>query len=497
MTMQPRHDGGRLTTLEEITDFLQNNPQPFFYISRSPTNLVGIDRWIGGFRYVTLNDSWDGRHPRSFTPTNVPAIEPRGNLNVVNWLLANEQVQRYIAEQTPAGYRPKIIIAMFDERTERLCRELGYELVMPSTQLRERLDSKIVTTELGNDAGTPSVPNILTTVSGWEDLREQADRAGLGSNLVIQLAYGDSGRTTYFVSNQGEYDEVASQITGPQIKIMRYINHLPLAAEAIATRSGAVVGPVLREITGHPELTQYRGGWAGSEHYPGLLSDRARENTLALVERFTNRLSEEGYRGILEVSVLLDTDTGETYLGEVNPRISGSSPHSNLTPGDTTLPLFAYHILEYSDVDFDLNLGEVSRQRADAYRDETWTTLVIQHPTQRVQRVVEAPRSGRYRRSEDSTQLEFIAPDLGWHNLTDPNEVYWLRTAGEGTYLGRGLDIGLLITRTRAQEDHYALTEPTKRLILTVIGLYRSVSVPKPTVYWRAGVRKLRSLIRR
>ena len=32
---------------------------------------------------------------------------------------------------------------------------------------------------------------------------------------------------------------------------------------------------------------------------------------------------QEGYRGFFEVDYLADLDTGELYLGEINPRISG------------------------------------------------------------------------------------------------------------------------------------------------------------------------------
>jgi len=38
-----------------------------------------------------------------------------------------------------------------------------------------------------------------------------------------------------------------------------------------------------------------------------------------------DRLAQEGYLGFFEVDVLMDTDTGAVYLGELNPRISGAS----------------------------------------------------------------------------------------------------------------------------------------------------------------------------
>lgn len=495
-----------LRTLDEVKAYLAESPQPVFYLSRSATNLLGVDRAVGGFRYITLHDSWDGAHPRNFSPTNVPRLEPRGNINIVNWMLQNPQVQQHIAEHTPEGYTPQVVIAMFDESTERLCAELGYELIMPPIALRERLDSKIVTTEVGNEAGTPSVPNILTTITGWDDLRAQAEAASLGDDLVVQLPYGDSGRTTYFISSREDYEAVAANLVGegggsaPQIKVMRYINHQSLAAEAIITRTGTIVGPVLREITGHPELTRYKGGWSGSETYPSLVNDETRAKVSAMVQRFCDRLAEEGYRGILEVSALVDTDTGDVYLGELNPRISGSSSHSNLqglspTAGSTdthpALPLFAWHVLEYSGVDFELDLDEVHREAAAAIAGQTWTTLVMQHQRPGTWQITDAPRTGLYRIGEDAS-LTFVRPDLDWQEIIEPDEAFWFKSSGDSEIVSRGNDIGLLITRRRAQEEHYALTDETKLLIPALLTKYRGRRVGTVRRYWRAALRRLR-----
>ena len=494
-----------LRTLEEIQTYLAESPQPIFYLSRSATNLLGVDRAVGGFRYITLSDSWDGKNPRCFSPSNVPKLEPRGNINVVNWLLQNDQVQAHIAEHTPAGYTPQIAIAMFDEESERLCAELGYTLIMPSLALRKHLDSKIVTTELGNEAGTFSVPNVLTTITGWEDLRQQAEAGGLGDSLVIQLPYGDSGRTTYFVNSREDFDKIAGEISGagnsaPTIKVMRYINHQPLATEAVITSAGTVVGPVLREITGHPELTRYKGGWAGSEMYPSLVSDETRARVSDVVQRFCDRLAQEGYRGILEVSTLLDTDTGEVYLGELNPRISGSSSHSNLqglstAPGSTAthraLPLFAFHVLEYSGADFTLDLEAIHAASSAAVHGQTWSTLVIQHKRDATERTTVAPRTGRYRITADGA-LEFVSPDIDWQEIQEPDEAFWFRSSGVGEIVSTGVDIGMLITRRRSQEDHYALTEGTKRLIPAIQSKYSGTRISTVQRYWRAGLRRLR-----
>ena len=46
--------------------------------------------------------------------------------------------------------------------------------------------------------------------------------------------------------------------------------------------------------------------------------------------------------------MLVDTDTDEVYLGELNPRISGASSITNVTAGAyADVQLFAFHLLEY------------------------------------------------------------------------------------------------------------------------------------------------------
>ncbi len=65
---------------------------------------------------------------------------------------------------------------MFDEETERLAEEAGLELAFPSAALRTRLDSKIETTRLADEAGVPSVPNVLGRADSYGDLLQARSR---------------------------------------------------------------------------------------------------------------------------------------------------------------------------------------------------------------------------------------------------------------------------------------------------------------------------------
>ena len=95
----------------------------------------------------------------------------------------------------------KAVFLMFDEETEALADEVGLEVAFPSAALRTRLDSKIETTRIADEAGVPSVPNVLGRAASFDELTALAESAGIGDDLVVQTPYGDSGQTTFFIAS--------------------------------------------------------------------------------------------------------------------------------------------------------------------------------------------------------------------------------------------------------------------------------------------------------
>ena len=61
------------------------------------------------------------------------------------------------------------------------------------------MDNKVNTNRIAEKAGVACVPNILHNVKNYEHLREIS--AHLGNDLVVQTPFGDSGHTTFFISN--------------------------------------------------------------------------------------------------------------------------------------------------------------------------------------------------------------------------------------------------------------------------------------------------------
>ena len=465
-----------LNGISEIRGFFRENTTPVYFFGATAFNLLGIDRWVRNFSYVAYFDSWDGGHPRVFSPKHKPYVKFESSEEINNYLLRDPEVRAFIASR---GGRPKVAMVFFDEETERICAELGYEMILPSDALRRRLDSKIVTTVLGNEAGALSVPNVLVEVSSWGTLVHVAVDAGLGTNLVVQTAYGDSGKTTFFIASESDWASHADGIVGREAKVMKRISNKAVAVEAVLTRHGTVVGPFMTDLTGYPELTPYQGGWCGNDLFPEALSDEHRAKAAELVRLLGGRLGQEGYKGFFEVDVLIDLDTGEVYLGELNPRISGVSSMTNVTAGAyADIPLFLFHLLEYMDVDYAIDVGEINQRWRELAAGDVWAQLIMKEPNDSVERIVAAPRTGTYQLSKDG-ELTFLRPSHDWHPLTSEDECFFLRVYGPGDYRFKGADLGILVTKGRMQTAA-GLTDRCRRYIDGIRSWYVTEPIEQP-----------------
>ena len=473
MSETPSEESDRrfLNGLSEIRAFFRTNTEPVYFFGPTAFNLLGIDRFVRNFNYVAYYDSWDGSHPRVFSPKNKPYVEFKSSEDINNYLLQDEEVKAFIKSK---GGKPRVAMVFFDEETEQICKDLGYELILPSDELRRRLDSKIVTTQLGNEAGAPSVPNVLSDgVDTYEELSALAEENGLGSDLVVQTPYGDSGKTTFFIKKEADWDDHSENIIGEKLKVMKRINNQAAAVEAVLTRHGTVVGPFMTDLTGYPELTPYEGGWCGNDVFPQALAPEHRTRAIELVQRFGERLRQEGYVGFFEFDVLVDLDDGQVYMGEVNPRISGASSMTNVTAGAyADIPLFLFHLLEYMDVDYSIDVDEINERWRELAAVDVWSQLIMKEPGDDVERILAAPLTGSYRLNEDGT-MTFSQVSHDWHEIIDDTEAFFLRVYGPGEYRFHGADLGILVTKGRMQTED-GLTKRALEYIKGIRDLYVS-----------------------
>ncbi|MFP5347328.1 MAG: biotin carboxylase [Actinomycetes bacterium] len=459
---RPAPSTQRLSDISQVRHFFRTNQVPIFFVGPSPFNLLGLDRWVQRFSYVTYYDPWDGVHPRVFAPLDKPYVEFRSPEQINNWLLAHPEVQAHIARSAGPDVRPTILLVCFDEQTERICRDLGYDLLLPSATLRGEVQAAFPDAGLG-DRLPSEVPALVGSVHARDSLLSTAPTESPEPEDV-----------------GGELGGLSSEGLGaaPEGGATQY---LPLAVEGVVTRNGTVFGPLLSELIGRPELTPDPNGWCGNETSADLLTDDLRKQARRLVRRVGDWLDGQGYRGYFELDLVVDGAEGRVYLGTLNPRISGATPMTNVSPGAfADVPLFLFHLLEFLDVDVDLDLDDLSQRWQRLAPADEWSQMLVKETAPAVERITAAPATGLYVLQPDGP-VSFRYAGTDWHQLEDESELFFLRIYGPGDYRWSGADLGVIVTRGRllvpSDDGTEVLSPRARQLIAAVRGQYAGTSV--------------------
>ncbi len=463
-----------LNGVSDIRRFFHKNETPLYFISATNFNMLGADEWIKGFKFISHIECFGGQHPNVFSPKEeIPHDDFTSIEDINNYLLQHPEVQDYLTTRKRGQSVGKAMFLMFNEETEKLAKKLGLQIMFPPAKMRTLMDNKVNTNRIAEKAGVACVPYVLSPVSDYEHLNKVSK--ALGTDLVIQTPFGDSGHTTFFISNAEEFKKYEEEIVKEkEVKIMKRINCKGSAIEACVTRHGTIVAPLMTELVGFKALTPYKGGWCGNEIYPNAFTPEIRKKATKYTQLFGDQLRKEGYKGYFELDFLIDQDNGEVYLGELNPRVTGASSitnHAVFALADA--PLFIFHIMEWMGVDYKLNVKELNNRWARQENIDGWSQLIIKHTEDTIEYVSEAPRSGIYKMF-DNGHIQFDRMDTHRRAVESENEAFFLHIAKEGNYLYEGADMGILVSRGRMMTDDFKLNARAKNWINAIRGKYTS-----------------------
>lgn len=435
-----------LNSIADVKRYFAENETPYYFISATNFNLMSMHEWVKGWQNINLVNCFDGRHPQVAIVDDDHSHVFESIEDINQYLLNSSKAHALFNENKEKNSKGMAVFLFFNEQLELICQSLSIDIVLPKNSLVREIDSKIVTTEIGNQAGVHSVPNVLAKVSSYANLRKLTKKAGLGERWVVQTAYGDSGKTTFFIANETDYDKVAEQIeTEDTVKVMRWIKCTGTAIEACATRWGTFVGPLLTELIGIDSLTPYLGGWCGNELYDAAFSAEVRQQTLQMSQAIGDALYQRGYRGYFELDYLIDQDTQEVYLGELNARITGISAMTNMSNFSAkNIPLFLFHLLEYTpEIDLKLDVDAFNQAVLAEGAAGTSAQVILKYTEGTLRIITQAPVSGVYT-MDAKGHLAFQQASYNRRDALAENEAYVLRIMAEGEYAYKGGDLAIM-----------------------------------------------------
>jgi len=456
-----------LRTVSDIHRFFRENETPIFFINGSDYNLMGAQTWIGQFSFITAIDYYEGHLPQLFClKPHVPGGFSAMSLEDINtYLLNSDDVRKYIMSKARPGEKSKAIFLMFNENNEDLAKALHLDICHPPNELKQIFDDKINTVRLAEQVGVSSVPNVLSTVNSYAHLREVAGH--LGEHLVVQKAFGDSGRTTFFISNESDFAACADLLTtdGEELKIMKRIKCHATAIEGCATANGTIVGPLMSEVIGFPELTPLLGAWCGNELSADIFDVHTRHKARQYVERIGDMMYKMGFKGYFELDLLIDVSDGALYLGEINPRLSGATPLTNQSDfAKANVPLYLFHFMEWMGIPFELDVAELNKHWAEHMEPESWSQLLIKHIGNDGAVVQSTPRSGIWKMQEKGV-VHYDRPAILRDEISGPDECLLLCVPKVGDVRKSGQELARLMLPGRVMDESFELTSRAKSWI--------------------------------
>ena len=197
---------------------------------------------------------------------------------------------------------------------------------------------------------------------------------------------------------------------------------------------------------------------------------RAKARTYA--ENFGEQLLKEGYRGYFDIDILVDQDDA-VYLGELNPRICGASPVTNHAAfAHADVPLFLFHLLEFSDAEFDLDVAALNDRWSDPRYIDSWSAMVLKSTSPVVEPVVALLRSRASTASSEQGDVVYRFFDYRRSAVETERDGLFLRIAGPGDWRYEGADLGILITRGRLMTDDGQLSERAEQWLSGLLDRY-------------------------
>ncbi len=338
-------------------------PYRFGWYGQRALDCIGLDRYLDLGFVLSCDFGLD-------TPAVLPAqgrifsVE-QGSYVRENWTSAElgsilscqgQELSNYLAQHASV---PSCIVAY--SATASLAEFASLQrpavhTIMPDAELKARLDNKIsfarAVTAMGLSRPRTFVVRLRPHLYG-------AIREELGLPFVVQLAFGSSGSSTFFVHDQADLEALFLRVGEQEILVSKFVDVPSVNVNAaVVGRQTLVTSPSVQLVGLQPCTTRAEVYCGNDFGLAGSLSP----SILARVEECTHRvghwLGKLGFNGVFGLDLLVDEAVEMAYPVDLNARFQGSThllTQIQEVHGDTPLPILviasALGLLEEGDID--------------------------------------------------------------------------------------------------------------------------------------------------
>ncbi len=441
----------KIKTLSQLNTEIQNQDINLLFLVNNFIYGLSLENIIEKYAILTTGyhpaiDRMQTSNKKIFFPTNTSDSELIAN-NVYN-LLQNKQTQSFLSSLE----NKYTLLLKNSSRIQSICQKLNINLLAAEPHLSRYFENKTKSIGEISELGV-NCPKYAIIKFENELHKKLIEQTKIDYPVVVQLAKGNSGNSTFFCQSEKDLETIIQCNLGRTGRITEYINGLPITINACATKYGVYASNPFIQITGLSELTSNRLGACGNLFEIGNYISKGKIlECKQIITDIGEYLFKQGYRGFFGVDLIFSDN--KFYFIEINPRFVSSLPHfSQLQNILGDFPLIAIHIMEMLDWEYEIDVRSYGK-------DLKGNSLIFYNTHQKAESIKLPSSSGTYS-FEDSARIS--------NNLIIDNSFsekdYILYYKESNTKINHGIEYGRFFSLKNILNTDLKIEQPYQALI--------------------------------
>lgn len=323
--------------MNSLNEYLKT--QSVVYITRDIERALGLGIDTPG--YFIISNYSDFAKNICESKDNTLLIKAEKQLDT--WeLLENSDVKNFIKNIS----NPHILVFKNTPQIEKICTENNWTLINPPAILSNQVEEKISQLDWLQDL-KKYLPDY--SVSKVKDIQYK------NKKFILQFNRSHTGSGTILIENENQLAELKNKFPERLARTADYVDGPLFNNNNVVTPDKVLIGNINYQITGLKPFTDLPfstigNDWGFTHKY---LSEQQLKKYQEMVISISEKLRQDGWKGLFGVDIAVDDKTGELYLVEINCRQPASTTYESQLQEGIKNPLF---LTPYSLTTFEAHL---------------------------------------------------------------------------------------------------------------------------------------------
>ena len=285
---------------------------------------------------------------------------------------------------------------------DEVCEEYGFRNFMPDYKLYKELQYKSNLEKYGVEEGAGLIPFFEAELHEvtYDQIAEK-----FGTTFVVQFSFSETGwntmgsRDTHIIESKQEFEDLQKDHSGTMpAKISKFITGYAVCMNVVNTEKGAVTSDLYLQVIGEPNLSNDKVTLSGANftQSASFIPEIVQKKAELIAKNMGKELYKKNYKGHFGVDFMVDEQTNDVYVLEINPRFTGSTfMHTFLADSQDKVPLNALHFCEYLEcLPESFNVEEYENSMRGIWKGGS---MYVRNNEEKVVQILDAPRPGIYK----------------------------------------------------------------------------------------------------